>query len=520
MERFMTEPKRRTAFALSVLSGLLTAAAFPPFGVWPLALIGLMPLLWIWRSAEIWRGAWTGFVFGVCFFGVLLSWSWYFGAVAIVPLVGAQALYIAAVGVSVATLKKWGVTSPLIVASMWTLSEYLRGSWPLGGLAWGEVGTSLSPLAPARGLAGWAGALGVSFAVVLLQCIVLEVLLKNRESVASEPVGEGRGLRYTSFSIPIVVLLICLTLGLYAPKTQNIGSMRVATLQGNDLNRRLTLSEIDNGVLTEKHLGLAKQLRGKYDLIIFPESALMSDPEADSLLRSEIIAIAKSHESFVLINAINREKKGKIYNTNRLYSPSGLLVANYSKTHLVPFGEYVPWRSALSFISAIEQVPEDFTPGTKDESNASIFNLRGRQVGSLICFESVFPEIARDQVRSGAELLVVSTNNRSYRRSGNSAQHVQSSQMRASETGRAVIQASISGISAVILPDGRIIKKTDLFRPAIIKANVPLQAGETPYVKHGPIVVKICFLIMIAAVALGVKRHRLTVMPNRGDSSE
>ncbi len=516
----MNVPNTRAAIASSALSGFLIAGAFPPFGLWPLAMVGLIPLLWIWHSATIWRGAWSGFVFGVCFFGVLLSWTWYFGAVAILPLVAAQALYFAAVGASVAALRKLGITSPLIVAALWTLSEYLRGSWPLGGLAWGELGTALSPLASARGLAGWAGALGVSFAVVLLQAVILEMFLKKGERDATQSLWNRNGLHYRLLAFPIFVLLICLTLGVNAPKTRNIGSMRIAAIQGNDLNRRLTFDEINNGALTEKHLALANHLTGNYDLIIFPESALMSDPEADSLLRSEIIAIAKRHNSFVLVNAINREKDGLTYNTNRLYSAGGLLLANYSKTHLVPFGEYVPWRSELSFISAINQVPEDFTPGTDDASNSPVFNLKGDKVGSLICFESVFPEIARDEVRSGAELLVVSTNNRSYRRSANSAQHVQSSQMRASETGRALIQASISGISAVILPDGKIVKKTHLFKPAIIKSNVPLQAGETPYVKHGPIVVKISALIIIAAVALGVKHRRLTAMPNKGGSNE
>ena len=524
MERFMRVPSKRTAFGASALSGLLIASAFPPFGVWPLAFIGLIPLLWIWRTATIWRGAWTGFVCGVFYFGVVLSWSWYFGAVAIVPLVATEALYIAAVGAAFVSLRRLGATSPLIIAAMWTLGEYLRGTWPLGGLAWGEVGTALSPLAAARGLAGWTGVLGVTFAVVLLQATALEALLKADSRGSVQSAGEGRGARYNSrynsLGIPIFIILLCLTAGLYVPKTRAVGSIKIAALQGNDLNRRLSANEIDNEILTEKHLALANGLTGDYDLIIFPESALMSDPEADPLLRSKIIAIAKRHNSFVLINAINRQENGLTYNTNRLYTSDGSLAGNYSKKHLVPFGEYVPWRSALSFISALEQVPEDFTAGRSDQSNSTVFNLNGKKIGNLICFESVFPELARGAVRSGAEVLVVSTNNRSYRRSANSAQHVQSSQMRSAETGRALIQASISGISAIIRPDGSIESRTALFEPAIIKAQIPLRTGETPFVKYGPLVVKISALIVIAAVALGLRRRRLHPMPNKGDLSE
>jgi apolipoprotein N-acyltransferase len=92
--------------------------------------------------------------------------------------------------------------------------------------------------------------------------------------------------------------------------------------------------------------------------------------------------------------------------------------------------------------------------------------------------------------------------------------------MRAAETGRALVQASISGISAIIDPLGHIEKRTELFKPAIIEAKVPLRAGETPYVKHGPLIVKVSALILIAAVAFGLLRRRLMTMPSRGDSSE
>lgn len=521
----MLAPNARIAFIASALSGLFMACAFPPIGAWPFAIVALLPLLWVWSSASIWRAAWSGFVFGVLFFGVVLSWAWYFGAVAILPLVATQALYVAAVGSVIAAIRRLGVSSPLIVASAWSLGEYLRGTWPLGGLAWGEVGTAMSPFTPARGLAAWAGALGVTFAVVLSQAVLLEVLLKATRRGEAVAGGEGRGVHALHshrihLGVAALLVLIFLAAGLNPPRTREVGALKIAAIQGNDLNRMLSSDEISNQVLTEKHFDLAGQLTGDYDLIIFPESALMSDPEADPLLMSRIVATARRHNSFVLINAINREQEGAIYNTNRLYAPDGSLVANYSKRHLVPFGEYVPWRSELSFISAIDQVPEDFTAGQNNASNSGVLNLDRKKIGSLICFESVFPELARREVRDGAEALIVSTNNRSYRRSANSAQHVQSSQMRAAETGRALVQASISGISAIIDPRGHIEKRTELFKPAIIEAKVPLRAGETPYVKHGPLIVEISATIVIAAVAFGLLRRRLQRMSSRGDSSE
>ena len=259
-------------------------------------------------------------------------------------------------------------------------------------------------------------------------------------------------------------------------------SLRIATIQGNDLNRRLTQAEIERDLLTRRHLALARRLHGRFDLIVFPESALMTDPEVDLDLRQRIVGIARAHDADVLVNVIERREDGTIRNLDRMYAPDGRLVGGYAKRHLVPFGEYVPWRNQLGFIGALEQVPEDFTPGTRPE----VFRVGRSRVGTLICFESAFSGLARDTVRAGAEVIVVSTNNRSYRRSGNSAQHLESSRMRAAETGRAVVQAAVSGISAVISPAGTVSHRTELFERAVVVARVPLRTGETPSTRYGP----------------------------------
>ncbi len=150
------------------------------------------------------------------------------------------------------------------------------------------------------------------------------------------------------------------------------------------------------------------------------------------------------------MNARTPAGNGEDYNSNIMYGPNGKRQGIYSKQHLVPFGEYVPWRDALGFISELRQIPYDFKAGDK----TVVFPAGGHKIGSVICFESAFGPLVRDFVRKGAEVIVVSTNNRSYHRSGNSEQHLANSQMRAAETARPVLQASVSGISAVIDPDG------------------------------------------------------------------
>jgi apolipoprotein N-acyltransferase len=124
----------------------------------------------------------------------------------------------------------------------------------------------------------------------------------------------------------------------------------------------------------------------------------------------------------------------------------------------------------------------------------------------VICFESAFGPLVRDFVRDGAQAIVVSTNNRSYQRSGNSEQHLALGQMRAAETGRAVLQASVSGISAVIDPDGSVHDRTELFESAVVTASVPTSTGDTLYVRYGDWVVLLSAIAVVLVTIVAVRR--------------
>jgi apolipoprotein N-acyltransferase len=286
------------------------------------------------------------------------------------------------------------------------------------------------------------------------------------------------------------------------------GSLRFALLQGNDKNRYLTQAEIDGEYLTRSHLALAARLRGHYDLIVFPESSLNTDPEADPVLHRELTALSRRHGAYILANVVDASSEpGKEFNANRLYDPRGRLVGTYAKRHLVPFGEYVPWRDSLSFIGELQQIPHDFTPGRR----IGIETVAGHRIGSVICFESAFGPLMRANAAAGAQLIVVTTNNRSYRRSANAAQHVALSQMSAAAIGRPVLHASISGITAVIDADGVVHRTTDLFRNTVVSGRVTPTTGETPYVRWGDWVEWACFAATLASLAWAfVRRRRMT----------
>ncbi|MGZ6932004.1 MAG: apolipoprotein N-acyltransferase [Acidimicrobiia bacterium] len=474
----MNEPHRgpigpRGAVLVAAASGLVTAFAFPGPDLGALAFISLTPLLFLWRDASPRRAALLGFVAGVAFFGFHLSWTWYFGAVAIVPLVALQAAYWFATGAVVGLLARRGIRSPLVVAAVWVVFEAVRTRWPLGGLAWGQIGAALHDFGFGRALASAGGLPLATFVVVAVNGSLVALATSARGQRTAR-------LRAVAGLAVVVVAVTVATAFRFDPHPS--GTLRFALLQGNDQDRYLTQAEIDSGYLTRSHLRLAATLRGRYDLVVFPESSLESDPETDPALHAAITRIARLHHTWILANVIDETTEpGKAFNANRLYDPSGRLVGTYAKRHLVPFGEYVPWRDSLRFISELQQIPHDFSPGHR----LGIETVAGRRIGSVICFESAFGPLMRANAAAGAELVVVTTNNRSYRRSANSEQHVALSQMSAAAIGRPVLHASISGITAVIDADGVVHRTTDLFHNTVVQGRVTTTTGETPYVRFG-----------------------------------
>ena len=481
----------RWRLGAAVGSGLLLAAAFPGPDLGPLALVALIPLLWAWRDATPRRAALYGFFFGLAFFGVILSWIWYFGAVAFLPLILAGGAYIAAPGALVAGLARFGIRSPWLTASAWVLFEQLRGRFPFGGLPWGETGAALHDFPVARSLASWGGVALVSFLVVAVNALLVDALVDARTHA-------WRPLSFAGAGLAAVVLAVGLGHGFrYEPR--ETGRLRIATFQGNDQNRDIVDPIEFETIVVEQHFDLAQELEGPYDLIVFPESALNRNPEQDPALRERITGIGAAHGAAMLVNALLPAPDGRDYNTNLLFEPDGDLQGTYAKQHLVPFGEYVPLRQYLDFWGILERIPYDYAPGRGRE----LFEVAGHRVGTIICFESAFGPLVRDFARDGAEVIVVTTNNRSYRRSANSAQHVALAQMRAAEIGRPVVQASISGISGRIDARGDVRHTTELFENEVVSSEVTTTTGQTPYVRYGDWVIWGSGIALVGATLSG-----------------
>ena len=458
----------------AALTGVLLGLSRPGPDVGVLAFVGLVPLLLVMRGARPRLAASLGLIAGSVYYGIVVSWAWYFGAIALLPFAMILAAYwagacacISAVSRRLAHRSRAAVfMGPIATAAVFTIWEGLVSRWPFGGFSWGEIGYAMHDISPLRSLAALGGLPLISFTVVLFNAFLAQGLLASRQ-VQLRSAGA------------IAVLTIGVASWFIAwPRMTASGSVHVAMLQGNDINRDLTAQEIADFTLPKRHFALADQLVGRYDLIVFPESGFHPEVVDNPIIVARLQQYARRHSSYVLANGVAEAGDGRAYNRNVLYDRTGMQIGTYDKRHLVPFGEWVPWRSTLQrYIKALDKIPRDFKTGVSN----GIFSLGGHKFASVICFESAFGPQVRVSAHNGAELIVVSTNNRSYRRSANSAQHIAIGQIRAAETGRSVLQASVSGASAVIDDRGRVTQHTRMFRNETTSVRAVTRTGNTIY---------------------------------------
>jgi apolipoprotein N-acyltransferase len=503
---------RTTAARLgaAAVAGALLAAARPPLDVGPLACVAFIPLFVAWRDRGARATAGYAFVAAAVYYALLMSWSWYFGTIAIVPLVAVLAAYWAVAGAFLGWLRSRGVANPFLTAAMWVLAEATVARVPFGGFSWGEVGYAFHNIEAGRALASDGGVALVTFFAVALNGFLADAVIDVWHRRRGVRVGRADWMRLAAGLVFVLVVPALAVVARTEPRPA--GPLRVAVLQGNDKNRDLTPAEIDDRYLPNSHFALARTVQRPVDLVIFPESSMDADPRTDVYLGDRLAATARRLDSWVLANAVadapatrTRPAGYKALNLNVLYAPDGTVEGTYAKRHLVPFGEYVPFRSVLEGrIGALRQIPRDFAVG----HTRGLFEVAGHEIATVICFESAFGYQVRPLVHAGAQAIVVSTNNRSYERSANSAQHVAIGQMRAAETGRPVVQAAISGISAIIDADGVVHQQTKLFQRTVLAATIEATTGETPYVRYGEWVIWLSAAGVLGAALFAVRRGR------------
>jgi apolipoprotein N-acyltransferase len=467
-------PSLPFACAAALGGGLVTSLAFPPAGVWPLAFLGVVPLLVVLRSRSVPAGALLGACFGLGLFGASLYWIALFGTLAWTGLVGLSAASIACFGALAVLLDHPGrpVRSALMLAAAWTAIDWLRGMWPLGGFTWAALGTSQVDDRWILPLASITGVWGITFVVIFVNAVIAAALQRR-----------GRG----AVRVGLVVAACCLVVApSLLPSAMPTGQpVSIAVVQ-IDVRVPDDISPVEEDLLVaQRTIDLDRTLADtgdRPDLVVWGEGALDPGALADPVTIAEVERTIAQVGVPTLAGAVVNDPDGTQHTSALGFDGSGTLVDRYDKVHLVPFGEYVPWRSRLSWIGAISQIPVDRVPG---ERIHTITQPGLPPYGTPICFENAFPAIPRAFVRDGAGFIVVPVNNASYGFTAAAAQHLQMSQLRAVETGRWVVDAGVAGISAFIDPMGQVVQRTSLFATTILRGEVVSSTQETPYVRFG-----------------------------------
>jgi apolipoprotein N-acyltransferase len=463
-----------------------------------LAFLAPIPFLWLVREARPRLGALLGLAFGVAYFGAVLYWIWQFGQLAWGALTLACAAYMAVFGflAPVVWRGERPVRSVAGLAALWAVLEWLRGMWPVGGFGWGQLGSTQTGDPSLLRLASVTGVWGVSFVVVLVAGLLMLAVERARGRPGSAAVLVG------------ISLVLILAPGLIPIPRPDGRTLDVAAVQV-DVRRARGLPPLqEDQRVAEMNIALHRQLAADPpDLAVWGESAL--DPGASATdFRIQVTRAIRDVGVPTLAGAVVQAPDGAFHNEGLLFDGDGRLIGNYRKVHLVPFGEYVPFRDQLSWISALQQIPYDETPGER------IHPLRfdGITFGDVICFENSFPAIDRTLVSQGAGFMVVETNNASYGFTAASRQHLLMSQLRAVENGRWVVHAAVSGISAFIDPEGRVVAEAGLFEPAILRHRIQVSTGRTLYTRFGDWV-PWAALLLSAGLMLAPRRRRGSARP-------
>jgi apolipoprotein N-acyltransferase len=481
-------PDKTTCF--SALSGFMLACSFPLPDYHLFAWFGLIPLLLVMPR----RPFKSGFVAGVVFFAVTLYWlnivMTTYGHLPVLLsfllyllLSAYLALYWAIGSWAACRLKEFrGYSFALTLPVFWVALEFLR-EFLLTGFPWATLGYSQHDWMPMVQSADLFGVYGLSYLIVFSNAALAECFLsKNLRSSQGHP---GKAL-----AVVVVLLLGNYSYGTWClqqdPDTR-AESLAVAVVQGNIPQELKWRPENQiSTVKTYRHLSLQAVQEGTKELIIWPEAAMPFYFQDGGILADSVAEFAAQSKTALLFGSpAYRRDSGNLHYLNSafLLSPTAQVKGRSDKIHLVPFGEYVPLGKFLPFVNKLVAGIGDYSPGEINPLPVGAHNL-----GVLICYEVIFPELAREYVRQGSDLLINITNDAWFGKSSAPWQHLAMARFRAIENRVWVARAANTGISAFISPSGKVVKQTGLFEKAFLSTEVGLGARPRLYSHMGDLI--------------------------------
>jgi apolipoprotein N-acyltransferase len=474
-------------FLLAIASGVLFASAFPNAAIGWLAFIALAPLLMALARARTtkeafllgWASMTTAWLFMVPWVVRVMSHygglPYGVGVLIFVALALVLGLYGGLFGFLVQRLRLGARFVPwLLVPLTWAAVEYVR-TYFLTGFPWNLIATPLIEYPSFVQLDRFAGPYFLGALVVLPSVVIAWIFTQRVAPIARVVVLGFLG----------IVMLVWWGTGLVAAKLivrpRGAATVSAALIQPN-ISQEMRWDEANVVRIYQKMIGMTVEAAGKgAKVIVWPESTVPLSYTETPFYRSEIEELSRRYGVDIILGSVATDpaRPNRLWNSAFLAS-SGKTIGHYDKIRLVPFGEYVPLRKVLFFAEKLVHAVGEFEFGNNDSP------LGGkRNYGLAICYEIVFPQITRTQVRNGADVLVTITNDAWYDGTSAPAQHLWQARLRAVEDDRYLLRAATTGISAFVDPTGQMLSWIPMGRDGIIYARFEPRTSETAYVRFG-----------------------------------
>lgn len=484
-------------FKLNLLSLLLLSLPFINFNFFPLVWVALAPFLISLNFLKPRYAFFTGWAYGCLFYIITLNWL--FNIDLALPLIG---IFFHGIG--------WGIFAFLAlyfkknqnkwhrlfyISSIFSLIEILRYQCPFGSTL-GSLDVSQYKFLPILQILPLMGGIGLTFFIVMFNVYLAELIFHKNFS-------SNTRMKISYYLFTPLLILICLTYGIIRISSLKPSYLReelkVAIIQPSRQRWNLYKNKILNDLLEQSKGALLNQKSfERIDLLIWPEVALPGYVLKDTFLLNQISDFAIKNKIYLLTGALDTdENREKILNSSILFLSTGEAIDYYHKVRLIPYAEYIPF-------GGIVQPSRNLIENCKYSSGnkITIFEHPKCRFSTLICYESIFPQFVQKVVKKGAQLLITLSDDSRFKRSSEPEYHLALSILRAVENNRYLIYAANTGISAIVDPTGRILKKTEIFVKAQLMGEVYPIKDITFYTRFSYVVPIFCFLFIVLCVTL------------------
>lgn len=487
----------RKNILLTLFSSLLLIFSFPNFNLWFLAWVAFIPLLIsISDTKQKSRQAFAiGWIFGTLFFYGTCYWLTYsmirYGGIPtiiayllLIPAASVVGLFSAFFSLVINKLiKRFELKALLLAPFCWVAFEWLR--FQITGQLWNATGYSQAFFPELIQTAKWGGAYAVGFLIVLVNTSIAYVWIERK---------------LKTFVLAVLVIgfsFILIFLTARHERVEHLSRAVVVAIQPNVPMGSLTVEDMQG--LFKRHIDLSegeinKNINGKTELprlVIWPESPMIFLYSRDTQLREAIAEFTKRNKTSLIINSLEPDSNDGGYNSALFIDENGNVKGQYDKIHLMPFGEYVPIPKWIPGASYIPAMVGDFTAGKEHD----LFPVGDLKAGVFICFEAAFPNHTREFTKTGAGVLIEVTNDGYLGPTPVLRQHLSNAVFRAVETGRPIVRATNTGISAFITERGEVKDETKGFEATSRTWNIYQTSGQTFYVRYGDVFAYACLMI-------------------------